>query len=229
MTDLRLAIWDVDGTLVDSRETIHNVMVEAFHQSGLTPPEYDATRRIVGLSLHEACGQLAPEATADEIERLVNDYRNTWVRARAQPDFSQPLYDGALETLETLRDEGWLIAMATGKTRRGIQGLFELHRLEHFFDTIWCADDGPGKPHPYMVEQAMGALGMEPGASLMIGDAIHDIAMGRAAGVRTLGVSWGFGAAHELEEAGAHEVHHDFSTLRESILSFKPETEPRRA
>jgi phosphoglycolate phosphatase len=148
MTDLRLAIWDVDGTLVDSRETIHNVMVEAFRQSGLVPPEYDDTRRIVGLSLHEACAQLAPDASADEIARLVTDYRNTWVRARAQPDFHQPLYEGALETLEALRDEGWLIAMATGKTRAGIASLFKLHRLEHFFDTIWCADDGPGKPHP---------------------------------------------------------------------------------
>ena len=222
MTDLRLAIWDVDGTIVDSRETIHTVMVEAFRQSGLVPPEYDDTRRIVGLSLHEACAQLAPDASADEIERLVTDYRNTWVRARGQPDFHQPLYEGALETLEALRDEGWLIGMATGKTRAGIASLFKLHQLEHFFDTIWCADDGPGKPHPHMVEQAMGALGVAPGASLMIGDAIHDIAMGRAAGVRTLGVSWGFGEAHELEDAGAHEVHHDFGTLRESVLKFLP-------
>ena len=220
MTDLRLAIWDVDGTLVDSRETIHTIMVEAFRLSGLKPPDYDATRRIVGLSLHEACGQLAPGASAGDIERLVTDYRETWTRARARPDFAQPLYEGAMETLETLRDEGWLIAMATGKTRRGIAGLFELHPLEPFFDTIWCADDGPSKPNPYMVEQAMYALGMAPGASLMIGDAIHDIAMGRAAGVRTLGVSWGFGAAHELKEAGADEVHYDFDTLRASLAAF---------
>jgi phosphoglycolate phosphatase len=222
MTDLRLAIWDVDGTIVDSRETIHNVMVEAFRQSGLVPPEYDDTRRIVGLSLHEACAQLAPGASAEDIERLVTDYRNTWVRARARPDFHQPLYEGALETLEALRDEGWLIGMATGKTRAGIASLFKLHQLEHFFDTIWCADDGPGKPHPHMVQQAMSALGVAPGASLMIGDAIHDIAMGRAAGVRTLGVSWGFGAAHELEDAGAHEVHHDFGTLNSSLRAFVP-------
>ncbi|KCZ48857.1 HAD-IA family hydrolase [Hyphomonas pacifica] len=226
MSGLRLAIWDVDGTLVDSRETIHNIMVEAFDLSGLTPPEYDATRRIVGLSLHEACAQLAPDASADDIEKLVTDYRNSWLRARSQPGFSQPLYDGALETLEALRDEGWLIAMATGKTRRGIASLFELHKLEHFFDTIWCADDGPGKPNPYMVEQAMGALGAAPHESLMIGDAIHDISMGRAAGVYTHGVSWGFGTAHELKEAGAHEVHHDFSTLRNSLMDFDPKARP---
>jgi len=220
MTDLRLAIWDVDGTLVDSRETIHNVMTEAFRQSGLTPPEYDDTRRIVGLSLHEACAQLAPGVAGAELDRLVQVYRESWVRARGRADFHEPLYDGALETLETLQAEGWLIAMATGKTRAGIASLFDRHRLEPFFDTIWCADDGPGKPHPHMVLQAMGAVGVEPGASLMIGDAIHDMSMGRAAGVRTLGVSWGFGAAHELEEAGAHEVHHDFDTLRASLKAF---------
>jgi phosphoglycolate phosphatase len=223
MTDLRLAIWDVDGTLIDSRETIHGVMVETFRIAGLTPPEYDATRRIVGLSLHDGCGQLAPpDFTAEQIDHLVNTYRDTYVRARARPDYAQPLYDGAMETLETLREEGWLMAMATGKSRRGIEGLFGLHKLDHFFDTIWCADDGPGKPHPFMVEKAMYALGAQPEESLMIGDAIHDIAMGRAAGVRTLGVSWGFGAAHELEEAGAHEVHHDFTTLRASLLAFEP-------
>ncbi|MEQ3650432.1 HAD-IA family hydrolase [Hyphomonas sp.] len=222
MSGLKLAIWDVDGTLVDSRTSIHEIMVEAFTLSALTPPEYDATRRIVGLSLHEACGQLAPEVTAAEIDRLVNNYRDCWVRARARPDFTQPLYDGALETLEMLRSEGWLIAMATGKTHKGIRSLFDAHAIEPFFDTVWCADDGPGKPHPHMVEQAMGALGCAPHESLMIGDAIHDISMGRAAGVYTHGVSWGFGAAHELEEVGAHEIHHEFDTLQKSLLAFEP-------
>jgi len=128
-----------------------------------------------------------------------------------------------LETLEMLREEGWLIAMATGKTHKGIESLFGAHDIQHFFDTVWCADDGPGKPHPHMVEQAMGALGCAPHESLMIGDAIHDISMGRAAGVYTHGVSWGFGAAHELEEVGAHEIHHEFDTLRKSLLAFDPE------
>ncbi|CAN0538194.1 unnamed protein product, partial [Scytosiphon promiscuus] len=162
MSGLKLAIWDVDGTLVDSRTSIHEIMVEAFTLSALTPPEYDATRRIVGLSLHEACGQLAPDANAAEIDRLVNDYRESWVRARARPDFTQPLYDGALETLEMLREEGWLIAMATGKTHKGIESLFGAHDIPPFFDTVWCADDGPGTPHPRMTDQAMGTLRPAP-------------------------------------------------------------------
>lgn len=223
MSDLRLAIWDMDGTIVDSRDLIQRAMTRAFEETGLTPPQYDDTRRIVGLGLIEACRILAPpDISKDLLERLVDSYRGAFRTLRTQPGFHEPLYDGARETLEVLREQGWLIAMATGKSRAGIRSLFETHALEHFFDTIWCADDGPGKPHPFMVEQAMNALGVEPGASLMVGDAIHDIAMGRAAGVRTYGVSWGFGAAHELEEAGAHEVHHDFDTLRKSLLAFTP-------
>jgi phosphoglycolate phosphatase len=221
MTDLRLAIWDMDGTIVDSRDVIQRAMTRAFEAAGLTPPPYEETRKIVGLGLHEACQILAPpDISADRLAHLVESYRGAFRILRTEPGFREVLYDGALETLEELRDAGWLIGMATGKSRAGIRSLFDAHALEHFFDTIWCADDGPGKPNPFMVEQAMGALGVEPGASLMIGDAIHDIAMGRAAGVRTLGVSWGFGAAHELEEAGAHEVHHGFDTLRASLAHF---------
>ncbi|MCA8904949.1 MAG: HAD-IA family hydrolase [Hyphomonas sp.] len=218
---LRLAIWDMDGTIVDSRDTIQRAMTRAFEANDLAPPAYDATRRIVGLGLHESCRILAPDDISPEhLDALVESYRTSFRTLRTEPDFHEPLYDGAVHALEELRNNDWLIGMATGKSRAGIRSLFDTHELEHFFDTIWCADDGPGKPHPFMVEMAMDSLGVEPGSAVMIGDAIHDIAMGRAAGVRTLGVSWGFGAAHELEAAGADEIHHDFGSLRESLSAF---------
>lgn len=220
---LKLAIWDMDGTIVDSREVIQTAMMRAFQQCGLPHPDYEDTRRIVGLDLVEACARLAPpDISRERLMDLVEAYKRAFVMRRTDPNFREPLYDGAVETLEALRDDGWLIAMATGKSRRGIRAVFDMHDLERFFDTIWCADDGPGKPHPFMVEQAMTALGAEPHQSLMIGDATFDILMGRAAGVHTMGVSWGFGAAHELEAAGAHELHHEFDTLRQSILAFEP-------
>lgn len=220
---LRLAIWDVDGTLVDSRDVIQACMEAAFRKSGLPPPAYEATRHIVGLGLHEGCAILAPpDISRGQLDMLVTNYKTAFVEHRTSPGFHEPLYAGALATLERLRDEGWLMAVATGKSHRGLAALFAKHPIRPYFDTVWCADDGPGKPHPFMVEKAMYALGAQPQESLMVGDAIHDIAMGRAAGVRTLGVSWGFGAAHELEEAGAHEVHHDFTTLRASLLAFEP-------
>lgn len=215
---LKLAIWDMDGTIVDSREVIQTAMVRAFEDLKLTPPTYDQTRKIVGLGLDEACRILAPDGA--DIATLVAAYRKAFIVRRTEPDFKEPLYHGALETLDRLANEGWLIAMATGKSHSGIRAIFEMHPLESYFDTIWCADDGPGKPHPFMCEQAMAALGAEAHQSLIIGDAIHDIRMGLNAGIHTLGVSWGFGETQELEAAGAHEVHHDFTTLNASLDQF---------
>ena len=221
--DLRLVIWDVDGTLVDSRAVIQACMEAAFRETGLPPPDYDATRKIVGLSLHSGIAHLAPpDIGAARLEFLVDAYRHTFTRLRADPGLHEPMYDGALEVLDRLKSDGWLLAIATGKTHRGLDGLFAKHPIKSYFDTVWCADDGPGKPHPFMIEQSMRALGCVPSQSLMIGDAIHDIAMGRAAGVRSLGVSWGFGRADELADAGADEVHHEFRTLTQSLGAFAP-------
>lgn len=216
--ELKLAIWDMDGTIVDSREVIQAAMCKAFGLCGLPEPEYEATRKVIGLGLEEACGILAPDY--DDVPGLSLAYKQAFVARRSEENFREPLYEGAVETLERLASEGWLIAMATGKSHRGIRAIFEMHPLEQYFDTIWCADDGPGKPHPHMVEQAMKALGCEPHQSLIIGDAVHDISMGRNAGIHTMGVSWGFGRAEELEEAGAHEIHHDFASLNSGLDLF---------
>ncbi|WP_300395736.1 HAD-IA family hydrolase [Henriciella sp.] len=215
---LKLAIWDMDGTIVDSREVIQTAMCRAFGMCGLPEPAYEETRKIVGLGLDEACRTLAPDY--DDLPGLVEAYRQAFIARRTEKGFREPLYEGAIETLERLANDNWLIAMATGKSHRGIRAIFEMHPLEQYFDTIWCADDGPGKPHPFMVEQCMGTLGCEPNQSLIIGDAIHDIAMGRNAGIHTMGVSWGFGRTEELDAAGAHEVHHDFRSLGDGLQKF---------
>jgi len=218
---LKLAIWDMDGTLVDSREVIQTAMERAFGVMGLPIPDYEATRQTVGLPLNEVCRRLAPDAFDDyKLPDLVEAYRQAFIARRAEPGFVEPLYTGAIEALETLREDNWLIGLATGKSRRGINAIFKMHPLEQFFDTIWSADDGPGKPSPFMVEEAMKAVGAEPHESLMIGDATFDILMGRAANMRTLGVSWGFGKTSELEAAGAHEVHHDFASLNAALADF---------
>jgi phosphoglycolate phosphatase len=215
---LKLAIWDMDGTIVDSREVIQAAMCRAFGLCGLPEPAYEATRKVVGLDLEEACRILAPDY--HDVPGLSAAYKQAFVARRTEENFVEPLYDGAEETLKRLAEEGWLIAMATGKSHRGIRAIFGMHPLEQYFDTIWCADDGPGKPHPFMVEQCMNTLGCEPHQSLIIGDAVHDIAMGCNAGIHTIGVSWGFGRASELEASGAHEVVHDFDTLNDALDRF---------
>ena len=215
---LKLAIWDMDGTLVDSREVIQTAMVRCFESLGLSPPPYEATRKTIGLGLHEAVQQLAPDY--HDIPGLAEAYKNAFVARRTESDFVEPLYPGAIETLERLANDNWLIAMATRKSHRGIRAIFEMHPLEAYFDSIWCADDGPGKPHPFMCDQAMRALGASADQSVIIGDAVHDIRMGRNAGIHTIGVSWGFGTAEELTAEDAHEVHHDFASLNASLDRF---------
>lgn len=219
---LKLAIWDMDGTLVDSREVIQTAMVRAFEHHDLPPPEYDATRQTVGLGLFEACEKLVPAGfDLSRLPALVETYKQVFVARRTDADFVEPLYDGAWASLEALRDAGWLLAIATGRARRGIDAICEMHPgLAGFFDTTWSADDGPGKPNPFMAEEAMKAVGAERHDTLMIGDATFDIQMGRAAQIHTLGVSWGFGETHELEAAGAHDVHHDFASLNTALVGF---------
>ena len=218
---LKLAIWDMDGTIVDSREVISTSMVRAFQAVGLIPPTYDETRQIVGLALEEACRRLAPERTSEEtLAHLVEAYRQAFIARRTEEDFREPLYDGAVETLERLANDNWLIAMATGKSRRGIDAIFSMHPLAQSFDTIHCADDGPGKPHPAMCLEAMKKMGAEPHESLMIGDAVFDMQMGRAAGLHSLGVTWGFGTRAELEAAGAHHISEKYDELNLELDRF---------
>jgi phosphoglycolate phosphatase len=220
--DLRLVIWDVDGTLVDSRRVIARAMDTAFEAVGLPAPGYETTRSIVGLSLDVACARLAPADYGDaRIGRLVEEYKRAFIAQRAEPDFEEPLYDGALETLERLDAEGWLMAIATGKARRGLDFVFAHHPIEKYFVSAHTACQGEGKPHPRMVLEALDASGVRPEHAVVVGDTAHDMAMARNAGVRAAGVAWGFHEPHEIEAGGAHEVHHDFDALNRGLDAFR--------
>ena len=219
--NLRLAIWDVDGTIVDSRTTISDCMDRAFERHGLKPPGYERTRTMVGLGLLEGIAELVEPGTSDDmISALGASYREAFVAHRSEPGFSEQLYSGAVQSIRKLAEDNWLLAIATGKSRRGLDAVFERHDLQKYFQTIWCADDGPGKPSPFMCLEAMGAVGAEPHEALMIGDAVHDMRMARAAGITAYGVTWGFGTAGELENSGAHKVFNSFEDLNASFESF---------
>lgn len=219
----RLAIFDIDGTLVDSRQLIHDAMLHAYDRCGLGDPGYDRIRHVIGLGLRQAFMTLEPDAAEDDISALEKAYVEAFVILRETDVGREPMYPGARDLLEDLRRDGWMLGVATGKSRRGVTNIFKLHDLELLFHASVCADDGPGKPDPFMVMQNLRALKIDPRAALMIGDATHDMRMARSAGVRAIGVSWGFANAAEVHEAGAHEVHHDFATLRETLYAFSPE------
>ncbi len=216
----KLVVFDVDGTLVDSREILKHTADEAFTALGLTPPSYDELRQIVGLSLYEGLAQLAPDLTAEQVAGLVAHYKVTFQALHQDPDFIEPLYAGAAELLERLKAEGWRIAMATGKSRRGVNTIVAMHRWADLFDSTHCADDGPGKPHPAMLIEAMRKLDARPEDTVMIGDTAHDLRMAQAAGVRAVGVSWGFHTRAELEACRPDLIADTFAELAAELDRF---------
>jgi phosphoglycolate phosphatase len=202
----RLAIFDCDGTLVDSQANICLAMEDCFARAGLPAPCRQATRRVVGLSLVEAMRAMLPEAGHDAHVALAEDYKLSFQRLRGGGLVEEPLYDGVVELIDALEAEGWLLGIATGKSDRGLRLCLERHGLSRRFVTLQTADRHPSKPHPSMIAQALAETGAAAEASLMIGDTSFDMAMGRAAGVTAIGVAWGYHDPDELTAAGAHHV-----------------------
>lgn len=220
---LKLAVFDVDGTLVDSRASIFRAAVEAAHRINIEPPTYDQVRSIVGLSLFEALQAMRPDLDPETIAAYTREFQQAFVTFHAEPDFTEALYAGAQDTLIRLKNDNWLIGMATGNSRRGVTRIIERNGWAGLFDATFCADDGPSKPHPHMLQCNMKAVGVGPAQTVMIGDATHDIRMARAAGVQGVGVSWGFHTVDELTEAGAADIVHDFDALDTVLRAFTPQ------
>lgn len=215
-----LAVFDGDGTLVDSREVIFEVARVASAQAGLPDPTYDRVRRMVGLSLPQALHTLAPELDAAALAEFVRLYQAAFTAVHAQPGYAEPLYDGAEDTLRRLKAEGWTLAIATGKSRRGVNRWMKREGWADLFASTHCADDGPGKPDPHMLREAIRSAGTTPQRTVMIGDAGHDMRMAAAAGARPVGVAWGFQTAEELLDAGAVHVARDFAELDAELDRF---------
>lgn len=202
----RLAIFDCDGTLVDSGGPIHAALRDTFVQHGLRVPPQSVARRVIGLSLIEAMAALVPEASAEQHHQLAEDYKLAFQKLRAQGVVEEPLFDGVLELLDALEADGWLLAVATGKSDRGLKHCLDGHGLHARFVSLQTADRHPSKPDPSMVDQAIADAGAAPEATIVVGDTSFDMAMAVAAGARGIGAGWGYHEAQELLEAGAIAV-----------------------
>lgn len=203
----RLAIFDCDGTLVDSQANICVAMEDAFTRAGLVPPARAAIRRIVGLSLVEAVAALIPQADTGLHRSIAADYKAAFTRLRTSGTIApEPLFDGVEAALTTLADEGWLLGVATGKSDRGLNLLLAHHGLADRFVTLQTADRHPSKPDPAMALAALAEADADPLGSVMIGDTSFDMAMGKAAGLRAIGVAWGYHDVADLVAAGADVV-----------------------
>jgi phosphoglycolate phosphatase len=202
----RLALFDCDGTLVDSGANICAAMAMGFAEVGLAPPTDAATRRIVGLSIPEAMRALHPGGAPAEHAALGAAYRRAFTRLRAEQRIDEPLFDGMLATMAALDEGGWLLGVATGKSDYGLKLCLERHGLTRRFVTLQTADRNPSKPHPAMALAALAEAGADPATSVMIGDTRYDIAMAKAAGMVAIGVAWGYHAVDELWAEGADRV-----------------------
>jgi phosphoglycolate phosphatase len=203
---IRLAVFDCDGTLVDSGSAIHAALAETFALHGLPAPAIEVSRRVIGLSLVEAMSALQPRLPASDHADLAETYKRCFRQARQDGRVEEPLYDGVVELLDWLEGEGWLLAIATGKSMRGLGHCLACHGLSKRFTSLQTGDHHPSKPHPSMVLQAMKDAGADPAMTYVIGDTAFDMAMAAAAGATGIGAAWGYHETQDLIAAGAAAV-----------------------
>ena len=200
---VRLAVFDCDGTLVDSQHSIVASMYAAFEHHGFEIPEAEAVRRVVGLPLDVAIRHLAPHVDEAFSQEVSETYKSAFYDLRQAGDVEEPLFAGISDVLDRLDAAGWLMGVATGKSHRGLSATLHHHHIYDRFVTHQTADRAHGKPHPDMMHKAMSATGVNTDDTIMIGDTTFDIEMAKNAGVRSIGVTWGYHQPQELLDAGA--------------------------
>ncbi len=211
--ELRFIVFDCDGTLVDSGHNVVSTMQGAFEAENLPPPADSDIRQQIGLHLLEVIENLHPEGERDAHLRLREHYRDVAHAKQDSDDLSEPLYPGCEQVLRDLHARGAVLGVATGKGRRGLIHTLENHGLSEIFTCLKTADDGPGKPHPQILEDAMAEVGANPWNTVVIGDTIFDINLAINAKAHGLGVSWGYHPPTELERAGAHAVANTYDEI----------------
>lgn len=214
---IRLAVFDCDGTLSDGQAAVCTAMQAGFAEAGLGAPDLHQVRRIVGLSLPKAIALLAPHAPLDQQRMAIEAYKQSFRQARRDGTLQEAIFDGIPDILKALHSKGWTLGVATGKSDRGLKSTLAAAGLSNLFSTLQTADRHPSKPHPSMLNEAMEEAMARPENTVMIGDTTYDIEMAKAAGVRAIGVNWGYHEPQELRDAGAEAVAQSPSELAEMI------------
>lgn len=218
---MKLVVFDMDGTLIDTHALITEQMAAAFIGTGLAAPSPEASRRVIGLSLPVAIGQLAGSDDADLIDRLVETYRSSYRANLETAADREPLFPGTREALDRLRgDEETILGIATGKGLQGVHRILGNHGLTDHFNTLQTPDHNPSKPHPGMLLRAMAETGADTAETIMIGDTTYDIGLANAAGVRSIGVTWGYHDRDELVAAGATVLIDRYEDLDAALASL---------
>lgn len=216
----RLALFDCDGTLVDSQHAILAAMEAGFAAAGLAPAPANAVRRVVGLPLVEGVARLLPGADPRLHVEIAEAYKAAFQDNRLHGRHPEPLYPGVRPALDALEEAGLLLGIATGKSRRGLLATLQHHGLLDRFVTLQTSDILPGKPHPDMVHHAMAEAGTDSAGTVVIGDTTFDVLMAKNAGVACVGVSWGYHAPEELVANGAARLVDAFEDVPGAVLGL---------
>ena len=206
-----LLVFDWDGTLADSTRLISSSLQQACLEIGVPVPDDASARHVIGLGLVDALRYIAPALPRERYSELSGRYRDLYVAQENEI----PLFDGVRELLDELAAAGFLLAVATGKSRAGLKRALDLQGVADRFFATRCADEGPPKPHPEMLLHLMDRAGVEPGATLMIGDTSHDLELARNAGAAAVAVAWGAHPADGLAQFGALATVHSIGELRD--------------
>lgn len=196
-SEYKLLIFDWDGTLADSIGRIVTSMQEAAQRAGRAERDDEAIKGIIGLGLPEAILTLYPDMAPEQVIAFRQHYANTYIALDAEPS---PLFVGVAESLEAFRAQGYRLAVATGKARRGLDRVLKAHGWERFFDVTRAADETASKPDPLMLNQILAHCDMRPEQALMVGDASFDLLMARNAGIDSVAVSYGAQSIERLRD-----------------------------
>lgn len=188
-----LYIFDWDGTISDSAAKIVQCMRSAIAAAGLPDREDDAIKNIIGLGLPEAIRSLFPDITSSDLDRIRQGYSAQFIDADVIPS---PFFEGAMETMEHLRSRGHTVAIATGKSRRGLDRVLKKLALDSFFHGSRCADETASKPNPRMLLELLDEFHQIPEQAVMVGDTEYDMGMAQAIGMPRIAVSFG---AHHID------------------------------
>lgn len=215
MTDkLKLAAFDLDGTLLDSIPSIVIGVTACWKALGFPEVTPDEIRNIIGLPWEQSIEKLMPGAGAREVE-MINKYHAEIAQGVRPPPDRPPekIFPGVIDLLDALEDDGYVLAIVTSRSNRRFEALIDDNGLSGRFVSINTADQGPGKPNPFLLNKAMREAGVDTVDTVMIGDTTYDIQTGRNAGTGAVGVTWGVHPEDRLFEAGAHHVADEIEDL----------------
>ncbi len=207
-----LVIFDWDGTLIDSADKIVASMQAAMTDANLALRSAHDIRQIIGLGMHEATAELYPQASTAEKTRLQQHYARHFVERDSIPC---SFFPGSMEFVSELRQRGHRTAVATGKSRRGLDRVFNATGKGCLFDSSRCADETRSKPHPQMLMELLAEAGTPATEAVMVGDTEYDVAMAVSAGITAVGVSFGVHSVARLQGAGARFIANSYAELSE--------------